>query len=223
MPRIPALIALLFLLSACGSYEIKNLAKSDVDLVADEVIDETRALVRELTVKLYKRNPDQLRKNPGMTVAGRLAQLRVHSRELDFAELGGRQGIDAMNLAFDPGYRGDRVFALVAGLGGMLRQSYGYKPEMFVLDQLNPEALATSARNVEVLVWKLKQTRHPNGDYFLISHESDNGVDNLSFERLFGKLIALQDLLARVAGDADARMITGAVHAVSSVFIPLPI
>lgn len=223
MHKILGLIALLALLSGCSTYEIKNLAKSDVDLVADEVIDETRALVRQLTVKLYKRNPDQLARNPGMTIEGRLAQLRVHARELDFVELGGRQGIDAMNLAFDPTYRGDRVFALVAGLGGMLRQSYSFKPEMFVFDQLNPEALATSARNVEVLLWKLKQERYPNGDYFLISHDSGNGIDNLSFERLFGKLIALQDLLARVAGDADARMITGAVHAVSSVFIPLPI
>ena len=44
-----------------------------------------------------------------------------------FRELDGLQGIDAMNLTFDPDFRGDRVFALVVGLGGMLRQAYGYQ------------------------------------------------------------------------------------------------
>jgi hypothetical protein len=218
-----ALIVLAALLCACGDYHVKNLAKSDIDLVADEVIAATDALVREFTVKLYRRNPRELARNPGVTIEGRLAQLQVNRRELVFRELGGRQGIAAMDLAFDPAYRGDRVFALVAGLADMLRQSYGYKPEMFMVDQLNAEALATSARNVEILVWKLKQSRRPDGRPYLITHERRGVVDNLSFERLFGKLIALQDLLARVAADADDRLINTAVHTASTVFIPLPL
>jgi hypothetical protein len=217
------IVALALLLSGCGGYEIKNFAKSDVDLVADEVITETDRLVRDLAIKLYKRNPRELRKNPGVTIEGRLAQLKVNRRELVFDELRGRQGIAAMDLAFDPAYRGDRVFALVVGLADMLRQSYGYKPEMFLVDQLNAEALATSARNVEILVWKLKHTRRADGRPYLVTHEHAGVVDNLSFERLFGKLIALQDLLARVAADADDRLINTALHTASTVFIPLPI
>lgn len=211
------------LLGACGSYEIKNLAKSDIDLVADEFITETRSAVRELVVKLYKRNPDQLHKIPGMTIEGRLAQLKVHRHELDFPELGGKQGIDAMNLAFDPGYRGDRVFALVVGLGSMLRVAYSYKVEMFIHDSLDSKVLLTSARNVEVLLWKLKNTRKPNREHYLVTHEYHGVVDNLSFERLFGKIIILQEMMARIAGDSNDRAVTGAVHAVSKVFLPLPI
>ena len=219
------LLLLLFCLSliACGQYEVKNLVKSDVDLVADEFIDETRASVGELLVKLYARNPAELRKNPGMTVEGRLAQLRVATGVLIFPELGGARGIDAMNLAFDPAFRGDRVFALVVGLGGMLRIAYGYRNEMFLFDSLDPDVLNTSARNVEVLLWKLKNARKPNGDHYLITHEYKGVVDNLSFERLFGKIIILQEMMARIAGDSDDRAVTGAVHAVSKVFIPLPI
>ena len=209
-------------LGACGGYEIKNLAKTDIDMVADEFIDESRREVRELLVKLYKRNPDQLAKIPGMTVAGRLAQLKTAHGVLDFPELDGLQGIDAMNLTFDPGFRGDRVFALVVGLGGMLRQAYSYKPELFIHDQLNSEALLTSARNVEVLVWKLKNTRKPDGSPYLITYEYQGRIDNLSFERLFGKLIVLQEMMARIAGDRGDRTVTSAVHAVSSVFLPLP-
>ncbi len=211
------------MLSACAGYEVRNLAKTDVDLVADEFIAESRALVLELMVKLYARNPDQLRMIPGMTLEGRIAQLRVNRNELLFAELDNRQGIDAMNLAFDPDFRGDRVFALVVGLGGMLRQAYGFKPEMFIYDQLNAAALRTSAQNVEVLSWKLRNARRPDGEYFLISHEYRGRVDNLSFERLLGKLIVLQEVMARIAGDANDRAVTAAVHTVSRVFIPLPL
>jgi hypothetical protein len=65
------------LLAACSGYEMKNLAKTEVDLVADEFIDESRREVGELLVKLYKRNPDQLAIIPGMTIVCRLAQLRT--------------------------------------------------------------------------------------------------------------------------------------------------
>lgn len=216
-------VLLCALLGACGGYEIRNLAKSDIDLVADEFIEESRREVRELLVKLYKRNPDQLAVIPGMTVEGRLAQLRVAQGELDFPELDGRQGIDAMNLTFDPGFRGDRVFALVVGLGSMLRQAYGFKSEMFIHDRLNGAALQTSAGNVEILLWKLKHTRKPNGEPYLVTYEYRGVIDNLSFERLFGKLIVLQEMMARIAGDRSDRAVTRSVHAVSSVFLPMPI
>ena len=197
--------------------------KTDIDLVADEFIDETRSAVQELVVKLYARNPGELRRIPGMTLEGRLAQLRVHRYELDFPELGGLQDVAAMELAFDPHFQGDRVFALTVGLGSMLRQAYQYKPEMFLPDRLDPEVLRTSARNVEVLVWKLKNARQPNGEHYLVTHEYQGVIDNLSFERLFGKIIVLQEMMARIADDSDDRALTGAVHAVSRVFIPLPL
>ena len=218
---LPVLLSLL--LGACGGYEMRNLAKTDIDLVADEFIEESRREVRELLVKLYKRNPDQLAVIPGMTVEGRLAQFRVARGVLDFPELDGLQGIDAMNLTFDPDFRGDRVFALVVGLGSMLRQAYGYKPEMFIHDRLNGDALLTSARNVEILLWKLKHTRKPNGEPYLVTYEYRGVIDNLSFERLFGKLIVLQEMMARIAGDRSDRAVTRSVHAVSSVFLPMPI
>ena len=221
--RLMLLLIMPFILTACTGYEIKNLAKSDIDLVTDEFITETRSAVRELVVKLYKRNPVQLRKIPGMTVEGRLAQLRVHRNELNFPELGGKQGIEAMLIAFDPDFSGDRVFALIVGLGSMLREAYSYKSEMFLTDRLEPEVLLTSARNVEVLLWKLKNTRKPDGEHYIITHEYKGVTDNLSFERLFGKIIILQEMMARIAGDSDDRAVTGAVHAVSKVFIPLPI
>lgn len=221
--RILIVLLIPLILCACGSYELKNLAKSDIDLVADQFIVKTRDDVLELVVMLYNRNPDQLAKIPGMTIEGRLAQLQVRQYKLQFAELEYKQDIDAMNLAFDPGYRGDRVFALVVGLGSMLRQAYAYQPEMFFTDQLEAEVLLTSAQNVEMLWWKLKNVRKPNGQHYIITYEDLGVVDNLSFERLFGEIVVLQEMMAGIVGDSSNRAVTGALHAVSKVFIPLPI
>jgi hypothetical protein len=221
------LVALLLPLAACGGYELKNLAKSDIDLVADQFIEKTRTNVRELVVMLYERNPDQLAKIPGMTVEGRLAQLKVHRYKLQFPELGYKQDIDAMNLAFDPDYRGDRVFALVVGLGSMLRQAYAYQPEMFLPDKLETDVLLTSARNVETLWWKLKNTRRPDGQHLIVTYEDRGVVNHLGFERLLGEIVVLQEMMAGIVGDSGDRAVTGAVHgavqAVSKLFIPLPI
>ena len=216
-------LTLLLALTGCAGYEIKNLAKSDIDMVADEFIDESRRLVQELTVKLYKRNPSELKKNPGMTIEMRLAQFRNQSGPLIFVELAGKQEIAALELVFDPGFKGDRVFALVVGLGGMLRYAYGYNAELFLFDSLNSDRLVASAHNVEVLLWRLKNSRHSDNTHFLITSEYRGVTDNLSFERLFGKLILLQEMMARIAGDASHRYVNKAVHTASSVFMPLPI
>jgi hypothetical protein len=221
--RFIFIVLLSLVLCACGGYKLKNLAKSDIDLVTDQFITKTRADVLELLVMLYDRNPDQLRKNPGMTVDGRLAQLRVHQHKLQFEELGYKQDIAAMQMAFDPNFQGDRVFALIVGLGSMLRQAYAYQSEVFLSDQLDAAVLTTSAQNVEMLWWKLKNTRMPNGQHYIITYESQGVVDNLSFERLFSEIIVLQEMMAGIISDSDNRTVTGAVHAVSTVFIPLPL
>ena len=215
--------SLVSVLGACSGYEVKNLVKSDVNLVTDEFIAETRTLVVELMVKLYGRNPDQLRLGTVSTVEGRIAQLRDSPVNLEFEELDNVQEIAALNRVFNPAFTGDRVFLLIVGLGGMLRRAYGYNTESYMFDQLDYDVLETSARNTEILLWRLKNNRRPDGRHFLITSEYRGKVDNLSFERLFGKLIALQDMMARIAGDAGNRRVTKAVHTATSVFIPLPI
>ena len=215
--------SLFYMLSGCAGYELKNIAKSDIDMVADEFINESRRLVQELTVKLYRRNPRELGKNPGMTTDMRLSQLRVNPGPLNFVELQGKQEVAALELVFNPTYKGDRVFALVVGLGGMLRYAYGYNEELFMFDSLSPDRLVTSAHNVEVLLWRLKNSRRSDNSHFLITSEYRGVTDNLSFERLFGKLILLQEMMARIAGDASHRHVNKAIHTASSVFMPLPI
>lgn len=220
--RLIVALAIIVTLGGCGDYRLKNLAKSDIDLVTDEFIAETRLLTKTLVVKLYARNPRELDKVPGMTLDRRMQLLQDSPTTLVFDELSGRQEIAAMEMVFNPDFHGDRVFALAVGLSGMLRRSYDYRRESYITLSLDAELLETSARNIEILVWRLKNTRRADGRPFLITSEYQGVTDNLSFERLFGKLIALQDMMSRIAGDAGDRRVTRVIHTASSVFIPLP-
>ena len=218
-------LALLAGLSACAVQDFRpqSLAKTDIDLVADRSIQVLERQLRDLTTKLYRRNPRELGKG-GQTAKARLQQLFGNSGELRFAELDHRQSVDAMLLAFDEEFAGDRVFALMAGLTDMLRRSYGYKAEYFVLDELDEQKLYNSARNIEILVWRLSQRRNARGELYLLTNEmSDDATpDNLSFERLFGKMIAVQDLMAEITADGNQRSINRVMQgAASMIFLPI--
>lgn len=225
--RITLLMALLLLQGCVGnspSFQFKSLAKSDVDMVADAHIQAVNALVRELTIKLYKRNPRELRKGPaGMSVQRRLQLLLDSPRLIHHPELGNRYGTEAIPLVFDPEFRGDRVFALMVGISGMLHASYSYRDELFLLNDLDQQKLYNSARNLEAVAWRLNNRRQADGTPFLLTNGiASNGVPNYSFERIFGKLIAYQDMMAQIVSDKTNRTIKSVVVGfASSTLLPI--
>ncbi|MFC6671428.1 hypothetical protein [Marinobacterium aestuariivivens] len=205
-------------------FQVRNLAKSDIDMVTDAHIAEVNRLCRELMLKLYRRNPRELAKAPpGTTVSQRLYQLFEFPRRTRFAELDNRYGIHAIPLAFDPAFEGDRVFALMVGISGMLHLAYNGQDEFFLLDEIDQQKLYNSARNLERIAWQLNHSQDDSGEPFLYANGlSDAGVQNLSFARTFGKLIALQDMMARIIADTQNRTINRVVHgAASTVLLPI--
>ena len=91
-----------------------------------------------------------------------------------------------------------------------------------MLDDLEPQKLYNSARNNEITVWRLSQYRQANGELILISNELDGKVKNLSFERLFGELISLQDTLAVIIAEKSRRTIKNVIQRLASaVFLPI--
>jgi len=200
---------------------LNSLAKSDVDMVADTSLLEMNRLMEDLLDKLYKRNPRELDKMPGMSIGQRHDQIFDSQDRLLFTELNSKQGTDALNLAFNPDYRGDRVFALMAGLVGMVRSAYNWQTEQFMFDSLDEQKLFNCARNIEVIAWRLSKERYADGKLLLRSNSQPGEKENLSFERLFGKMIAIQDIMAfTVAGKWDR-----GVHNVimKAVFLPMGI
>lgn len=222
-----SLAVILFALGGCSSganqFRVQDLAKSDVDLVAELHRREVTALLKRLNTKLYKRNPAELKKASGATISDRWKVLsQNHSGPMMLPELQGSYGIDAMRLAFDEQFKGDRIFALMAGLVDMLNESYSYKSEFYWLDSIDQQKLYNSARNIEILVWLLRSRESASGQALILTDSMSAEHPNLSFERLFGKLIAHQDMLAQIMAGKTQRAVNTVAHGiVSMTFIPL--
>lgn len=199
-------------------YELKHVAKSDTNMVADAHLQEMERLMRLLMAKLYRRNPVQLM---GRDLEGQVSRIFDRTGELRFAELDYRQGEAAIALCFDESYAGDRVFALMTGLAGMIRKSYNGQTEFFILDTLDQQKLYNSARNIEILVWRLGNRLDSHGLPFLLTNSLAETERNLSFERLFGKMIAIQDMMARIMEDRTHRLINKVVTSAASAFLPV--
>ncbi|CAM3161801.1 hypothetical protein VIDI103191_18505 [Vibrio diazotrophicus] len=224
------LITTFFFLSGCGSMPkpMRNLGKSDVDFVMDVHAKQQKQMLMELTRKLYVRNPWQLRKSSGMSVDARMAQIfgtynTIEIPSLIFDELNGVTGIDAILLSFDENFQGDRVFAAMVGLTEMLRRSYNHQQEFFIIDSLNEQSLYNSARNIEIFVWRLYQRRDSKGELFLLSNRMGESDYDISFDRLFSKMVIVQDMMALIVADKTNRGITKVVQSVAQLaFLPVP-
>lgn len=207
--------------SASG-LRITSFAKSDIDSVAEIHQQESLAHLRTLMEKLYRRNPREWKKAGQPTMESAIARAFDAGFDWRLPELQGKRGADCFYLAFQESYQGDRVLAFIAGLATMVMASYNDKSEFYLLDELDPQKLYNSARNVEIAVWKLSQTRDSRGELFLLSNEHEVASRNISFEREFGKLIAQQDTIARIVAEKTNRTIVRVVQSVATaVFLPI--
>lgn len=199
-----------------------QLAKSDIDRVAEAHQREIFANLKLLTEKLYRRNPRELKKSGQPDVAAGVARIFEGRHSWNFAELEGNRGAAAIHLAFREDYRGDRVLAFVAGLGAMLQRAFNDKTAFFMLDDLDAQGLYNAARNVEIAVWKLSNARTPQGELYLLSNEAAGPVPNLSFEREFGKVIASLDVLSKIIADKGNRTVVKMIQSLATaVFLPI--
>ena len=203
------LLAAFMLLSACGSppdrdgpvqgrdFEFSSFAKADIDMVAEINVRHSLDYLRELARKLYVRNPNQLRRSGYATRDVALRALFDLKRGHFDRNLAGKRSADAIGLAFDVNYSGDRVAAFIVGMRTMLLDGYGGKQRFYLPDRLDPQKLYYLARNFEIAFWKLRHDRDETGSLLLLSNSLE-GTGDLSFERIAGKLIGLQDHMAQV-------------------------
>ena len=125
MPAMRALLgslAALLVLAGCaasGAFEPGQLAKTDVDRVADTHRRDVFAHLRLIAEKLYRRNPREWKKGGQPSMEAALARLFDASPAWRLPELGERRGTEAVLLALREDYRGDRVAAFVAGVADM--------------------------------------------------------------------------------------------------------
>lgn len=233
MKRRACLAALLSLpLAGCISGP-GQFVKTDIDRIADMHRREATASLGKLAEKLYRRNPREWKKGGHASIEAALAQLADPARAgLSPEPLpeGGRRSTVVMLAALGEDYAHDRVAGFVGGLTNMLYDAFGGRLEFFFLDELDAQKLHHAARNVEIAAWKLANARRtqpeadiPVGAPVLFSNEMAP-VQNLSFEREFGKLINNLDMLSQIAADKSQRIVVKVVHNLATAaFIPIPI
>ena len=232
----PALAAMTLLASGCASpvpldgqpipqqedgSSFSQLGKTDFDRLADVEMRENTHSLRVLMVKLYKRNPRELRKSTSGTLEQMVDWVFEGGHGWKFKRIGGVQGTDALHLAFSPDYRGDRVLPFIVGLQTMLIKAHGGKSEFYVTDSIEPQSVYNAARNVEIAAWKLSNARDAQGQLYLLTNEINTNERNLSFEREFGKIIGRTDLFAIALSEKSQRLITRvAQNLATALFLP---
>jgi hypothetical protein len=205
-----------------SGFNVKSLAKSDIDDVLDIHVREMRGYLREMMVKLYKRNPRELKKSKYPDINENIKRVFNQVHNWKFEELHNRRNINAIYLTFDEQFDGDRVFAFTVGLTSMVMSSYGNKSDFYILDTVDPQKLYNSARNIEIAVWKLENNVDSKGELFLYSNSLPGEPANLSYERLFGKIIATQDTMAIIIADRTNRGIRKVIQQMATaVFLPI--
>ncbi len=227
------LIVLVLTLAGCQSYsardepvlgrgfEFSDIAKADVDMVAEVNVRHSMKYLRELARKLYVRNPNEWRRAGHASPAAALKTLFGPARKDPYPGLQNKRSSDAIGLAFDETFHGDRVAAFTYGMYTMLLDGYGGKSRFYLPDRLDPQKLHYLARNFEIAFWKLGHDQRADGRLFLLSN-SFEGSGNLSFERIAGKLIGLQDHMAQVVAESSNRKIKNVIQSVASaVFFPI--
>jgi len=203
--------------------DLTGIAKSDADDVTEFAQRETIASLKRLTEKLYRRNPAELQKNSAESMEAAIARI---FNPVNHWHLSPRRNLDwqaGINKAFREDFAGDRIDALMSGLLTMVMATYDHKTEVYLLDSLDPQKLYNGARNIEIAVWRLSNARKANGELMLLSNSIDpGGAPNLSFEREFGRIIAIQDLIARVIEDKTHRAIRfSVINTASLIFLPI--
>jgi len=209
--------------SSARSFSLKELAKGDVDTVVEIHQQEVISILRTLTLKLYRRNPNEWRKS-GFASADEAAAALF--KPLEHWQLHPQKNLPWETILLEPwraDFAGDRVKALMNGLLVMHMAAFDHQTEFYLLTEVDAQKLYNAARNTEAVVWKLSNARNESGEPVLLSNGFDgNGVPNLSFEREFGKLIGIQDALAKIIEDKSNRAIRfGVVNVASMAFLPI--
>ena len=216
------IILSIFILTSCKNNVFTNIAKTDVDIIT-EIHKNANNYIEDLIIKLYKINPKYILKNKEFdTVSSVIIDI---FKEVDKSKLDrtGQENINLILKGFSKDFNGDRIYLICKGLYGMINASYNYKRKFYLTDpKLDAQKIMNTAINIETLVWRLSNEKENNILLIKTNSIDDNKNINLSFERLFGKLINNQENMAKIISSQQGRIIQKAAKGiVSSIFLPI--
>jgi hypothetical protein len=196
--------------------------KTDFDRMADHEIRENIQSLKTLMIKLYKRNPSELQKSTSDDAEKMVNWVFNGNHNWNFDAINNAQSTDAIYLAFNEEYKGDRVLPFIVGIYTMLIKAHGGKKEFYLFDSIDPQLLYNTSRNIEMAVWKLSNSKNSSGKPFLLTNELTEKENNLSFEREFGKIIGRTDFLAFTLSEKMERSIAKIIQNLATgLLIPI--
>jgi len=224
------LLSICFLIQNSNAKEIvepdrqsaNQLGKTDFDRMADHEIRENIQSLQTLMIKLYKRNPSELKKSTSDDAEKMVNWVFNGNHNWNFDTINNAQSTDAIYLAFNEEYKGDRVLPFIVGIYTMLIKAHGGKKEFYLFDSIDPQLLYNTSRNIEMAVWKLSNSKNSSGKPFLLTNELNGKENNLSFEREFGKIIGRTDFLAFTLSEKMERSIAKIIQNLATgLLIPI--
>ena len=216
------LIILIIFLASCKNNVLTNIAKTDIDIITEIHVNNAKENIEDLIIKLYKLNPIYLRKNEKFNNVSEVIIDIFKDIDVEKIDKTGKDNINLILKGFNHDFNGDRIYYICKGLYGMINASYNYKNKFYLTDpKLDAQKLMNTAINIETLVWRLSNSKN-NGELLIKTNNINKNKINLSFERLFGKLINNQENMARIISSQQGRIIQKAAKGiVSSIFLPI--
>tara|TARA_E500000178_G_scaffold355870_1_gene430250 strand:+ start:6004 stop:6675 length:672 start_codon:yes stop_codon:yes gene_type:complete len=216
------LIILIIFLASCKNNVLTNIAKTDIDIITEIHVNNAKENIEDLIIKLYKLNPIYLRKNEKFNNVSEVIIDIFKDIDIKKIDKTGKDNINLILKGFNHDFNGDRIYYICKGLYGMINASYNYKNKFYLTDpKLDAQKLMNTAINIETLVWRLSNSKN-NGELLIKTNNINKNKINLSFERLFGKLINNQENMARIISSQQGRIIQKAAKGiVSSIFLPI--
>ena len=221
MKKILIIISII-LLTSCQNNILSNIAKTDIDIISEIHVNNANGYIEDLIIKLYKINPIYINKNEKFDSVSQVIIDIFKEVDIKNIDKSGQENINLILKGFEKDFNGDRIYYICKGLYGMVRASYNYKNKFYLTDQkLDAQKLMNTAINIETLIWRLSNSKH-NNKLLIKTNNINAGKINLSFERLFGKLINNQENMARIVSSQQGRIIQNAAKGiVSTIFLPI--
>ena len=222
MKKIITLLVLTIFLTSCQKNIFTNITKTDIDIVSEIHAINAKQCVEELIIKLYKLNPIYIKKNEKFNKVSEVIIDIFKEVDMNKIDKSGQTNINYILKGFDKNFEGDRIYFISKGLFGMIDASYNYKNKFYLTDtKLNSVKLMNTAKNTETLVWRLSNTKK-DGELLIKTNNIEGEKNNLSFERLFGKLINNQENMSRIISSQQGRIVQKAAkRIVSTIFLPI--
>ncbi|WP_047539171.1 hypothetical protein [Methylotenera versatilis] len=179
----------------------KTTKQSKTVEAASQAMAEHSNVLRQLMLRLYQANPNELKKSTQVSAEEMVQWTFEGPFGWKFDGVRHLQELDALSLAVDADFPGDRVLALITGLHTSLTRAYGGKNEYDFSGEIDPQYLYNTARNIEIARIKITELNQTQLDKF------KQTLSLLDGEKPVDLTQQLNELIRRV--DADANRFAG--------------